>query len=247
MEHVYEAGYTDHAGYPVVVVAADDAGALYTAARDTYEPEFSFDTKTVRQSVMLAKVAAWITDHEGHSGWVRQAPFTLHMHNTKTKQRTPKPASTLEDMVVDIINDSPLREAYWKQCLDDGPVGDLRHHIVVGSAETALRFSVPGVCSSARSYEPLTVEDVVVFARHAYEGTPYAVRNIGMSAVAELEYTSRMIRRYEDVRYRVLGSALAAGMTQRAVADVCGVSQSTVSRWLKSDDAQDSEWSLLET
>ena len=238
MEHVYEAGYTDHAGYQVVVVAADDAGALYTAARDLYEPEFNFDTKTVRQSVMLAKVAAWITDHEGHSGWVRQAPFTLCMSEKGTNTKVYKPALTLEDMVVDIINDSPLREAYWKQCMDDGPVGDMRHHIVVGSAETALRFSVAGVCSSARAvHDHLTVEDVAVFARHAYEGEGYAVRNITMSSVAELEYASRMIRKYEEDRLRALGGAFAAGMTQRAVADVCGVSQSTVSRWLKSDGA----------
>lgn len=240
MEYVYEAGYTDHAGYPVVVVAADDAGALYTAARDTYEPEFNFDTKTVKQSVMLAKVAAWITDHEGHSGWVRQAPFTLCMYEKGTNTKFYKPALTLEDMVVDIINDTLLRETYWKQCLEDGPVGDLRHRIVVGSAETTLRLAVPGVCSSARAvYEHLTVEDVVVFARHAYEGEGYTVRSIGMSDVAKLEYASRMIRRYEDDRYRALGGAFAAGMTQRAVADVCGVSQSTVSRWLKSGDAQE--------
>lgn len=238
MEHVYEAGYTDHAGYQVVVVAADNAGALYDAARDLYDPEFSFGASSFKQSAMLAKVAEWITDHEGRSGWVRTAPFTLCMVDKGTNQKVYTPTQSLEDMVVGIVNATPLRETCWKQCSEADQGGGLQHRIVVGSADTVLQFRARGECASAsavRGY--LTVEDVVAFARNAYEGEGYVVRDITMSALSELEYASRMIRKYEEGRIRALGGVLAAGMTQRAIADVCGVSQSTVSRWAKSTDS----------
>ena len=59
MEHVYEAGYTDHAGYQVVVVAADDAGALYTAAQQTADwgaPLAPGDTLDIRICQLSALV-----------------------------------------------------------------------------------------------------------------------------------------------------------------------------------------------
>lgn len=223
-----------------MVAESDDTDDLATRVAEF----FDIDAGIMRNDGERASedsIIAAITSAAGHSGWIRQAPFALilfvknpenpHAHRDVRYFC----GSSLAGVAEEVLNQSPMYDGTtttW-DVQGDTALAVPDTDVYVGSAlcSAALgkrgnRVLVPG------NHEP-TKEDVIAFARTCLTDENIELARIEAEPTAEVEYAAVLVARYESERLNAVRHASAAGVSQRTLSALLGVSQATVSRWLK--------------
>lgn len=237
---MYTAGYTGHDGYPVVIAEGDSIREVIEAL------PFAVDVSDIDEypgKAAIPRIVEAIQKHEGSSGWVREAPYTVLLGSIDDPFSYTiawrVSGSSLEDVITSILLRS---ERFFEQVVaatGDGEVDEALVDVFEGSHSVTARAS----CYSGRvRIWGLSVSDG--FGRSDLETLALQYVNpddyanfvqVDMSPTTAVEHAARLVSHYEQERLKAVRRAADEGVPQRVLASLTGVSQATVGRWLKDD------------
>lgn len=237
---MYTAGYTGHDGYPVTIAEGDRIEEVIEGLPFTVDVA---DLPEYPGKAAIPRIVEAIQKHEGSSGWVRQAPYTVMAGYTELPDSWSVSwrvsGSSLEEVITAILYRS---ERFAEQVVDatgDGEVNDGLVDVHVGSHRittyvslSASGFAITGL-SVDSEFTATGVETLALMYSNPDDVTNAA--RMTMSPTAEVEHAARLVSHYEQERLKAVRRAADEGVPQRVLASLTGVSQATVGRWLKDD------------
>lgn len=239
---MYTAGYTGHDGYPVDLAEGDFIGEVIEGLPFTVDVD---DLPEYPGKVAIPRIVEAIQKHEGSSGWVRQAPYTVmagYADETDAWSVSWRVSgSSVEDVITAIVSRSDRFSN--RVTMGDGDeffgnaeiairAGACKVLVHVSGTEYGYGFNIVGVVVdgevSASDLKALAVE-----YSNPEDGVNEA--DVFMSPTTEVEHAARLVSHYEQERLKAVRRAADEGVSQRVLASLTGVSQATVGRWIKDD------------
>lgn len=237
---MYTAGYTGHDGYPVTLAEGDNIEEVIG------DLPFDVDVSDLPKypgKTAIPRIVEAIQKHEGSSGWVREAPYTVMAgHTDEPGSWTVSwrvSGSSLEEVITAILYRS---DRFAEQVSDgtyNGEVNDGLIDVHVGSyritAYVSLStsgFDITGL-SVGSGFAAADVESLALMYSNPEDETNVAL--LTMSPTTAVEHAARLVSHYEQKRLKAVRRAADEGVPQRVLASLTGVSQATVGRWLKDD------------
>lgn len=239
---MYTAGYTGHDGYPVTIAEGNSIGEVIEGLPFAVDVD---DLPEYPGKEAIPRVVEAIQKHEGSSGWVRQAPYTV-MAGVKDDPFSwtvswRVSGSSVEDVISKILSRS---EFFWDRVADSTGHFELESAILdvsvggriveVSVTTSGNGFSIAGI--TPKTAKVITADDLCDLAvSYSNPEDEINTAKVFMSPTTEVEHSARLVAHYEQERLKAVRRAAGEGVPQRVLASLTGVSQATVGRWLKDD------------
>lgn len=237
---MYTAGYTGHDGYPVTIAEGDSVEEVIGGL--PFDVDVS-DLPEYPGKSAIPRIVEAIQKHEGSSGWVREAPYTVLVGRSDEPDSWSVSwrvsGSSVEGVITAILYRSERFIEQVEDATGDGEVDDGLVDVHVGSRRitayvslTSSGFTITGL-SVGSGFAAADVESLALMYSNPEDDTNVAL--LTMSPTTAVEHAARLVSHYEQARLKAVRRAADEGVPQRVLASLTGVSQATVGRWLKDD------------
>lgn len=245
----YTVGYTEHDGTRVVLAEGNNIQEI--AENLPFDATVWVDghvwTLGTDDFPKLTKV---IQEHTGEHAWIRRAPYTMSERDISFRlTKWTISAETVEDLVIEILKRSDrfaeeVQAEFGERNIGPEDSDEVRLHVDARASRifVYVRPTHDGFeITRCDVLVTTTKEDLEAFAKdysNNEDGSLTAVE-LYTSGVEEVARLARLVEHYEQRRRVAVRNAYEYEyVPQRSLARAANVSQSTIHRWINSED----EW-----